>query len=49
MKKHYEVEHFDILKMYVNKIVQRHFVETNASTKQSFKSDNSRIHFCIFQ
>jgi len=49
MKKHYEVEHFDIFKMYVNEIVQCHSAKTNASTKQSSKSDNSKIHFCIFQ
>jgi hypothetical protein len=35
--------------MYVNEIVQQHLVETNASTKQSLKNDNSKIHFCIFQ
>ncbi len=49
MKKHYEAEHFDILKMYVNEIVQCHSTKTNASTKQSSKSDNFKIHFCIFQ
>jgi hypothetical protein len=49
MKKHCEVEHFDILKMYVDEIVQQHFVETNVFMKQSSKSDNFRIHFFIFQ
>jgi hypothetical protein len=38
MKKHCEVEHLDIFKMYISEIIQHwHFVETNVSNKQSSK------------
>ncbi len=37
MKKHCEVKHSNILKMYVNEIAQQHFVEIDASRKQSSK------------
>jgi hypothetical protein len=33
MKKHCEVEHSNILKMYVFEIVQQHFVEIGPSRK----------------
>jgi hypothetical protein len=52
MKKHCEVEHFDIFKMYVNEIVHQHFAEIDPSRKQSSKLQkvvfqNPFLHFSI--
>ncbi len=44
MKKHCEVEHSNILKMYVNEIVQQHFAKIDPSRKQS-----SKLQKVVFQ